>query len=154
MWRRATPWLAALLATVGCTAGGSGEQQARAAFTAFQEALFRRDTNALRALTCREAHPVLATLCAKDRRDQPKVDVVGVERRGYEYLVQVRDPAQPEAEHHYVLTVEDGAMRVDLGATIRANSTTKRSFLDRPTFQPQQLSEQQVRDAQAQRLAR
>ena len=136
------------LALQACEAAADRQQEAaRQQFAAFQEALFQRDRSALRGLLCSDAHPAIDAMCAKNYAGRQPLEVLRVEQRNYEFLVHVRDPNENGRESHFVMTVENGAMRVDLRETVRNNSVTKREFLAEERFVPQKLTREQIEHA-------
>jgi hypothetical protein len=141
----------ALALAGGCSETVTAELQAEQTFAAFQDALFDADARALRQLVCQDARPAVPALCDQDLTGKQRLQIKGVTRRDYEYLVHVRDPNQGDRASHYVLTVERGVMRVDLLATHRDHTQVSRTFLDRPRFVPHRTAPEQVRDAQATR---
>lgn len=148
--RIATGTLLIAFSLAGCARGLTGDSQeelARQRFGEFQSALFRSDPVALRGLLCSDARPAIEAMCNQPRASQRPLEVTGVTKRNYEFLVHVRDPNRGGRESDFVLTVENGEMRIDLRATARANSEEKRTFLGEERFVPQKLTEEQVERA-------
>lgn len=142
-------WLVALLSTlVGCSSDASAETLAKSTFADFQDALFRHDRAKLRPLLCLDSRPVVQTLLDTDLRDRKRLVVTDVTRHGYEYRVHVEDPNRSDRSSFYVLTIEDGHMRVDLMATTQYQSTVVHRKLSQPTFVPQPLTRAQVEEAE------
>lgn len=139
-------WIGLLLMT-GCDSEVSGESLARLRFEAFQTALLEGDQSALRRLVCSDARPAIREMCLENRSGQRALSVTGVTRRSYEYLVHFTDPNHQDRASYFVLCVEDGAMRVDLRATHRDHTVTKRRFLAEGRFVPQRLSPEQIERA-------
>jgi hypothetical protein len=88
-------------------------------------------------------------MCQQDRSKQMALQVTGVTKRQYEYLVHVTDPNLNNQASHFVLTIEEGAMRVDLRATYWDHSVENRRFLAEERFVPQRLSPDQIERAKA-----
>jgi hypothetical protein len=144
----ATAWTALWL-VVSCDTGPSREDLAQERFEEFQTALLQRDQAALKYLVCSDARPAIPEMCQQDRSKQLALQVTGVSKRQYEYLVHVTDPNQSDQASHFVLTIEDGAMRVDLRATYWDHSVENRRFLAEERFVPQRLSPDQIKRARA-----
>jgi len=142
-------WLAptALWLLGSCETDRSEEALAQTRFEEFQDALLARDAARLRDLVCADARPAIHALCQEDRSDTPALQVTGVTTRQYEYLVHVVEPQPGGQASHFILTMEDGAMRVDLRATYRDHSVAKRRFLAEARFIPQHLSPEQIEKA-------
>ena len=137
-----TPWL-----LCGCGSDRSRETLAQSRFEEFQAALLARDEVGLRDLVCADARPAIRALCQEDRSETTGLQVTGVTVRQYEYLVHVAEPRPDGQTSYFVLTIEDGVMRVDLRATYRDHSVTKRRFLKEARFVPQHLSPEQIEKA-------
>ena len=142
-------WMAwiGLWLVASCSTDRSGKNLAQQRFEAFQTALIQRDRTALQDLVCSDARPAIRALCLENREGQPALRVTGVSKRQYDYLVHVADPATSGPTSHFVLTMEDGVMRVDLRATYRDHSLEKRRFLAEKRFVPQRLSPEQIERA-------
>ena len=130
-----------------CESDRSGEALAKTRFEEFQTALLARDAASLRDLVCADARPAIRALCLEDRSETTALQVTGVTRRQYDYLVHVSEPRAGGQASHFVLTVEDGVMRVDLRATYRDHSVEKRRFLAEERFIPQRLTPEQIEQA-------
>ncbi len=145
-------WLVTLMmllsVLVGCSSEVSAETLAASTFAEFQDALFRHDRAKLRPLLCLDSRPVVQTLLDTDLDNLERLVVTDVIRHGYEYRVHVEDPNRGDHSSFYVLTIEDGQMRVDLIATTRYQSIVVHRKLSRPTFVPQPLTRAQVEEAE------
>ena len=128
------------VSSLSCCSGDRAEDAAAQAFAEFQSALFRGDAAALRKLLCYESRAVIRDLVAVDLRGKKPLVVTGISRHISQYRVHVADPNSGGRESFYVLTKEDGRIRVDLLATTLYNRKTVRRRLDRPVFVPQRLT--------------
>ena len=151
---RSPPFLLLAILSValgpGCAPREENRQdEAAQVFAAFQDALFRQDSDGLRALLCRDARAVVPTLCAIDLADKEPLVVQGVSKTSYEYRVHVVDPNQGDRESFYVLAVEDGDMRVDLLTTTAYNHETVAGAAGDRKFIPQRLTPEQLAQIKA-----
>lgn len=143
-----------LAVSPACSRDVSAETVAERTFLDFQDAVYRRDAKALRKLVCYNARQSVADLCRTDLSGRRPLEVTKVTRNSYEFRVHVKDPnatapRDPAEDSFYVLTMEDGHMRVDLLETTRYHSQTTKTKLSQPTFVPQKLSPAKVREIEA-----
>jgi hypothetical protein len=136
---RRPPLATLALALCGAACSHDATPAARAAFDAFQEALFARDASAARALVTEASAPAVAEMPWDRLRERQRLVVEAVvDRRGW-FHVDVRDPNAGGARGTYVVVRENGRMVVDLIATAELHATTT----DRPAatdFLPRELS--------------
>lgn len=145
-------WIGALALGLvsGCTPEVTPEMVAQQRFEEFQDALFQRDRSALHKLVCNDARRAIPGLCKASLSGRKRLVVTGVTRQAHEYRVHVEDPNRASAEEvFYVLTKEDGHMRVDLLTTMRyLGRRTGARRVSRPALVPGKLSRAQIEQAQ------
>lgn len=148
------PLLTLLLAATllsGCGEDVTAEYLAADRFAKFQTALFARDRAALKQLICRDARPAIPELCRADLDGRKPLIVTGITRNRHEYRVHVTDPNHQGAakDSFYVLTKEDGHLRVDLLATFAYHRRSSGRGISKLSFVPGRLTPEQVERARA-----
>ena len=135
-------------------AGPTAVEAAAAGFRSFQDALFARDATRLRSLVCADAREAIPGLLQADLTTRQPLTISHVTRQDYEFRIHVRDPNRPATgeDAFYIVTKEDGQMRVDLISTARYQSRTTHRKLARPTLVPNGMGPQAV-EAAARRAA-
>lgn len=113
--------LSPLILLGGCDGRSESIAAAREAFIAFQEAVIARDREALERWTATSSRPALAGLDLNQLASH-RMEIEECQAFDGCWVVTLRDPEDPAAIPHYVITRERGDYRVDLIATVGLNN--------------------------------
>ena len=138
MKRLAAVLLAALLP--GCADDHARIVEARAAFAAFERALFAGDRDALAATLTATSRRTLAGFPLERVAGKRPLTVVGCERHDPQVFVHVHDPNE-DRRSTFVVVREAGCMRVDLLATAEWNQVPVEHAPGAPRFRIDPLPE-------------
>jgi hypothetical protein len=142
--RRTIPmsWLLAALAAVGLAAcdHDDGSTAAQATFSAFQDALQRRDESACRSLLTGESAQALADMPWDRVQQQQPLQVRGARRAGYSFRVDVVDPNANGSAGEFVDVRENGRLVVDLVASAGLTATVVEAAGSKQELAPRALT--------------
>jgi hypothetical protein len=129
-----------MLGALAACGGDDGAAAARATFTAFQDALQRRDESACRSLLTGDSAAALTEMPWDRIQRQQPLQVGNARREGYAFRVEVVDPNANGNAGEFVVVRENGRLVVDLVATAGLTAETIEAAGSKEVLAPRELT--------------